>query len=233
MRLGSNSFWGIAPKFEDINQGAVGDCYFLTALQSLAKFQPDRLRTLAVDLGDGTFAVQFQRGGATQVVRVDADLPVWADSGSLVYNRPGGSGAQWASIIEKAYAFFRTGANNYASLDTGWMVAVYNDFGIAANGYGLVLDQNSFYNTAVAALSANKPVDIGTTTNITAGAPFVTRHTYSVVAVARDGAGTVQVTLRNPWGMDGFAWDSNPWDAYVTVPYSLLKANSASGSILV
>jgi hypothetical protein len=231
-RLTSSSFWGVTPKMEDINQGSVGDCYFLTVLQSLAKFQPDKLRTLAVDLGDGTYAVQFQRGGVTSFVRVDGDLATWGEGGSPVYNRPGSSGAQWASIMEKAYAYFRTGANSYASLDTGWMVAVYNDFGIAANGYTLLLDQNTFYNAASTALAANKPVDVGTVTVLTAGAPFIAKHTYSVVSVTRDSGGTVMVTLRNPWGSDGASYDGNPWDGYLTVPYSLLKMNCASGSIL-
>lgn len=232
-RLSSSSFWGVSPQLEDINQGSVGDCYFLTALQSLAQFQPDRLRTLAVDLGDGTYAVQFKRGGTTQHVRVDGDLATWGAGGGLVYNRPGASGAQWASIFEKAYAHFRTGANSYASIDFGWMVAVYSDFGVASTGYALPLDQNSFYNTALAALSANRPVDVGTMASLTPGAPFIARHTYSVLNVAKDGNGTVQVTLRNPWGSDGASYDDNSFDGLLTLPYSLLKANCASGSILV
>jgi hypothetical protein len=232
-RLTSSSFWGVTPKLEDINQGSVGDCYFLTSLQSLAQFQPDRLRTLAVDLGDGTYAVQFKRGGSTQFVRVDGDLATWGEGGGLVYNRPGASGSQWASIFEKAYTHFRTGGNSYASIDFGWMVAVYNDFGVASTGYALPLDQNSFYNTALAAFSGNRPVDIGTMASLTPGAPFIARHTYSVLNVAKDGAGTVQVTLRNPWGLDGASYDDNSFDGLLTIPYSLLKANSASGSILV
>ena len=93
--------------------------------------------------------MEFKRNGVTQYVRVDGDLPTWnADgSGGLVYNHPGSTGDQWASIFEKAYAYFRTGANSYASLDTGWMAAVYTDFGIAATTVGLPSDQNAFYST--------------------------------------------------------------------------------------
>ncbi len=236
-RLSASSFWGTGPGQNDINQGSVGDCYYLTALQSLARLQTDRLRQLAVDLGDGTYAVQYKRNGVTQYVRVDGDLPSWSSDGSggggsLVYNRPGGSGNQWASIMEKAYAYFRSGANSYSSLDIGWMTAVYNDFGIAASTLALPQDQNSFFSTAAAALATNKPLDIGTVTSLAPGAPLVSKHTYSVLAVSRDASGNVLVTLRNPWGTDGFNVDSNPWDGQLTILYSVLRASASSGSIV-
>jgi hypothetical protein len=229
-RLTNSSLFGTGARQDDINQGQVGDCYFLTTLQSIARLDPDRLRELAVDLGDGTFAVQFKRNGVTQYVRVDGDLPT-APWGGLYYNRPGASGTQWASIMEKAYAFYRYGYNSYASLESGWMVAVYGELGVSAYTYGLPQDQNAFYTVANAALSANKAVDIGTLGIITGGAPFVAKHTYSVTALSKDSGGTVWVTLRNPWGMDGFSVDSNQWDGFLTLSYSTLKANVSSGSI--
>ncbi len=230
-RLSNNSFWGTGPKQEDINQGGVGDCYYLTVLQSMARLQPDKLQTLAVDLGDGTYAIQFKRNNVTQYVRVDADIPTWSDSGVIVYNHPGNTGNQWVSIMEKAYAFFRSGSNSYASLDFGWMISVYSDFGITANTYGLPIEQLSFYNTVSTALNNSKPVDIVTTPTIVGGAPLVARHAYAVVGVSKDTSGTVFVTLRNPWGYDGFNVDANPADALLTIPYASLKANCGSGSI--
>lgn len=231
-RLTNSSLWGTGPQVTDVNQGSANDCYFLTALQSLAKWEPDKLQEMAVDLGDGTYAVQFTRNGVTSYVRVDGDLPTGPYNG-LQYNHPGASGNQWASIMEKAYAFFRNGGNSYASLDIGWMVPVYWDLGISsATTYAMVNDQNSFYNTVSASLAADKPVDIGTLSTIVNGTPLIGGHTYSVMAVSKDATGTVYVTLRNPWGWDGFNDDSNEWDGLVTITYATLRANSASGSIV-
>src|SRR5205085_3623021 len=108
-RISNASFWGTGPTMSDVNQGQVADCFLLGSLQSVSYASPDRLREVAVDLGDGTYAVQFQRSGTTYV-RVDGDLPAggWYGNG-LMYDHPGASGNLWLPIIEKAYAEFRTG----------------------------------------------------------------------------------------------------------------------------
>jgi hypothetical protein len=230
-RLTSSSLWGTGPTMQDINQGFSEDCYFLSTLQSLAQVQPGKLEQMAVDLGDGTYAVQFMRGGKATYVRVDADLPT-SPYGGLYYARTGGSGDEWAPIMEKAYAYFRTASNSYASLDFGFNNTVYSDFGIANTTLILPSDQNSFYSTVSAKLSASKGVDILTNVSIVSSAPLVASHCYSVTAISKDASGTVWVTLRNPWGYDGFNDDSNPWDGFVTITYATLQANSTFASLM-
>jgi hypothetical protein len=226
-RLTNSSLWGTGPSSDDINQGAVSDCYFITVLQDLARLRPNAVREMAVDLGDGTYAVQFQRNGVNTFVRVDGDLPMnqW---GTLTYNRLGASGDQWVSIMEKAYAYYRTGSNSYSSLNWGWMTAVYSDLGISSNSFAMT-DQTSFYNFVTTQLAANKGVDIGTIGTISYATPLIANHTYSVVGAAWDAYGMVQVTLRNPWGLDGFVTDSNAYDGLLTMSFTVLKTNTLSG----
>ena len=64
------------PIADDVNQGAVGDCYFMAPISAVAKRQPHQIRNSVADLGDGTFAVRLRRDGNVRFVRVDADLPV-------------------------------------------------------------------------------------------------------------------------------------------------------------
>lgn len=229
-RLTSSSFFGTGPVQSDINQGQASNCYFLTTLQSLAHLQPARLEQMGVDLGDRTYIIAFQRGGQSEYVRVDGDLPSSGPyANGLLYAHPGASGNQWVPIFEKAYAEFRTGANSYSSLDYGFMTSVYSDLGVSASIYGLPTDQNDFYDTASDKLSANKPVDILTNSTIH-NAPLISSHTYSVVSVSKDTSGTVWLTLQNPWGFDGANADSNPGDGLITLNYATLKANSYFGS---
>ncbi len=232
VRLPNSSFWGTGPTMTDVNQGQAGDCYFLTCLQSLANFQPGKLVQMGVDLGDGTYCIQFQRNGVTSYVRVDGDLPSGGGYASgLLYDHPGVSGDQWAVIFEKAYAEFRTtGANSYASLDNGFMTSVYSDLGVASSLYALPAAQSSFYSKVISKLAADKPVDVLTQAIILGSAPLVASHTYTVLGVSTDGSGNVWVTLRNPWGVDGFNYDSNPNDGILTISYSTLLANSIYGS---
>ncbi len=227
----SASLWGLGPVQQDVNQGQASDCYYLTDLQSLARLQPARLQQMAVDLGDGTYAVQFYRNGSPVYVRVDGDLPT-APWGGLYYAHQGASADQWAAIMEKAYAYFRTGANSYQSLDYGFMTDVYSDLGVSSMSFVLPYDQNSFMATANNSLSANKPVDILTNGSIVNSAPLVASHCYAVISVTADSSGTVWVTLRNPWGVDGFNDDSNPNDGFVTVSYAALYSNAEFGSLV-
>ena len=39
--------------------------------------------------------------------------------GGMKFAHPGSSGAMWAPVMEKAFTFFRTGANTYASISSG------------------------------------------------------------------------------------------------------------------
>ena len=227
----SSSLWGLGPVQQDVNQGQASDCYFLTDLQSLARLQPGRLQQMAVDLGDGTYAVQFVRNGSPVYVRVDGDLPT-ASWGGLYYAHPGPSGDQWVAIMEKAYAYLRTGANSYPSLDFGYMTNVYTDLGVSSSSIALPFDQNSFMTTVNNQLSANKPVDILTHTTILNSAPLVASHCYAVISATQDASGTVWITLRNPWGIDGFNDDSNPNDGFVTVSYATLYANVTYASLV-
>jgi len=112
----------------DMNQGSLNDCYVLAPLQSLAFEEPVLFQEMAVDLGDGTYAVQFGGGSTPTYVRVDGDLPTGPFSG-LNYAHPSAGGPIWASVMEKAYAFYRTGSATYSSLNSGWTGAAFSDLG--------------------------------------------------------------------------------------------------------
>src|SRR5207237_8087217 len=114
-------FSAAGPSGTDVRQGAVGDCYLMAVFLSIADLNPQRIRQSAVELGDGTYAVQFGRGHARRTVRVDGDLPAYADDGAPAYADQGVGGAMWVAIMEKAYAALRKGGLAYTGLDTGWM----------------------------------------------------------------------------------------------------------------
>jgi Ca2+-binding RTX toxin-like protein len=105
------------PVWNDIDQGAVGTCYFLSRLASLAKTHPQHIRDMVTELGDGTFVVQFlnQEGGRA-FVRVDGDL--YRDGGILYADRGTGQ-SMWVAIIEKAWAIHRYGYATYDSISGG------------------------------------------------------------------------------------------------------------------
>ncbi len=210
------------PIADDVQQGYLGDCYFLATLSSVAKTDANLIKQSVVDLGDGTYAVQFSKAGKQVFVRVDADLPVWADDRQLAYANAGHQGSIWTAIMEKAYAVFRTGANTYASIEAGWMSEVYSALGKASTSVFSVTTGQSLLAIIQTALNQGKSVTMGVSTP-TDGAPLIGNHAYSVDHVNVDSNGNaVSVTLRNPWGIDGAGNDGHN-DGYVTITAAQAK----------
>lgn len=213
------------PALTDINQGQIGSCYFLAVLSSIAKTNPDFLKQTIVELGDGTYAVQFKKAGSNVYVRVDADLPV-AGGGGLAYVSFGAQGAIWVALIEKAWASFRTGAASYASIDGGWMDESYKSLGMS-NSSTMSGTAQTILAGMAAALHAGHSVTFAVATP-SAGSNLVGYHAYTVdqVIIGIDGKPT-SVRLRNPWGVDGYTCNDGINDGYLTV-----SADQAAKSLL-
>ncbi len=213
--LPNSSLWGTGPTFYDVNQRSIADCYYLATIQSLSFSNPSLLRTMAVDLGNGNYVVDFKRGGVNTFVEVNGNF---GGGGAVV----GASGNDWALVMEKAYAYFRTGANTYSSLNYGNSGVVMGDLGLNHNSLMASSAASTIYSTIASDLAAGKAVTASTTGSATG---LVASHTYSVVSESKDASGTMWITLRNPWGFDGTGSDSNTSDGLVTVSMATFQSN--------
>lgn len=227
---GNPLFSDAGPAADDVIQGEIGDCYMLAVLSSLAKINPTRIRESVVDLGDGTYAVQFARGRSRVYLRVDADLPAWPGGGVPAYAYFGAQDSMWVAVIEKAYAAYRRGGRDgYAGLDLGWMRETYRAFGLPTRTFRAT--SSSLLLTVIhRELTAGRSVTIGTYESV-AGAPVVSGHAYAVESVEFDAWGNpVAVVLRNPWGIDGAGDDGND-DGYVRLTaHQLYSSYSAAAT---
>lgn len=113
------------PSPADVGQQALGDCYFLAALASIAKSKSAIIRDVVKDKGGGNFAVRFFAKHALagkppsfkpEWVGVDSDVYVNAQ-GKPVYAK--GSTALWPGIVEKAYAVWK-GRGSYENISGGF-----------------------------------------------------------------------------------------------------------------
>ena len=221
----SESLWGMGPAADDVNQGGVGDCYFLASLAAFAGVNPPVLTESAVDLGDSTFLVRFVKGGQNVYVRVNNDMstgPYWG----YKYARPGANGTMWALVMEKAFAYFRTGVNSYASISGGWMGEVYTGLGVKNASFSLLQTMESaFFSMVSGDLAKGLAVTLGTGSS----APSLVRgHAYTLVAASIDGSGQTFYTVRNPWGVQGDALENSA--GYATLTFAQMQANFFAGS---
>ena len=191
------------PTADDVQQGDVGDCYFLATLSSIAKVDPQRIEQSIVRLSDGTYLVQFDQGNTPQYVHIDGELPTWTSGGGLAYANLGQDSSTWVALIEKAFTIFRNGAGTYDSISRGWMDEVYSDFGSTSQSNFSAASSSQLMSMLQSDLAAGESVTYGVFT-APSGVPVVSDHAYMVDRVNLDTNGNVvSVRLRNPWGTGG------------------------------
>ncbi len=151
----AGSLFNGTPSYTDMQQGAVGDCYFIAGLGALANTHTNVIQNMFQDNGDGTWTVRFYDQGVADYVTVDRYLPA-IESGSLYntwYAKVGpwstatsinSANVLWVAMAEKAYAqwnetgkeaewtepgysFMRDGTNSYtdSSGDSGGIAGGY------------------------------------------------------------------------------------------------------------
>ncbi len=204
-----NLFNGV-PSRADTRQGMLGDCYFIAAIASIADRNPDAVRNMFIDNGDGTYTVRFFSSGSSgytaDYVTVNRRLPAYSN-GQLGYSGFGQSISQtsttlWIALAEKAYAQWnetglsgRDGTNRYSAIEGGWMWYVNAQVLGADSTYAYF--SSSAKSTLVNALSASQAVTLGTWPNASTGGLYGS-HAYIVSGY---NATTDTFTLHNPWGV--------------------------------
>jgi hypothetical protein len=190
----------------DIKQGQVGDCYYLSTLASVANEKSSYIQNMFVDNGDGTFAVRFFNNGVADYVTVDKYLPT-DSSGRLVYAGIGTTASKstnelWVALAEKAYAqlaesgWSRSSSdstNSYSAIEGGWMDAAMRQ-----------VTSLDTIDKSIASMSEKQLINL-TNSNKLLTAGFVNGSKYGVVnnhayTITAYNASTGKFFLRNPWG---------------------------------
>ena len=197
---------GIA--YTDIQQGQLGDCYYVATLGSIAQRYSTSIYNMFADNGDGTWTVRFFYNGTADYVTVDRMLPT-TSSGYAAYASFGGTNTNtsnelWVALAEKAYAqWSETGkagrgsnVNTYASIEGGWMADVDKQvLGYNASSYSL--SSASTVTTLISALTSGKAVTAGSKSS-SPGNGVIANHAYIITGYD---ATTQTFTLYNPWGV--------------------------------
>ena len=189
----------------DINQGNLGDCYFLAALAGTAFRSPstisDPTNGMFIDNGDNTYTVRFYNNGVADYVTVDRYLPVNENTGRFVYanrDRDGGlhyndsRNELWVALAEKAYAQMNeagwTGhgtANSYAAISGGWPDTAVEHI-TARNTVRDLSLTNSDRTAVINAFNAGRIV-------------FLNWASHALTLVGYNST-TQRFTIHNPWG---------------------------------
>jgi hypothetical protein len=203
-----------APTIQDVNQGYLGDCYFLSSLGEVALQDPAAIENMISANGNGTYSVRFFVNGQPDYVTVNSQLPVmtgyqWANGSRLEFAN--GKTDDWVALVEKAYAQLnaQTNAPHGMALNS----ASDSYAGITAgdgSALTLITDQSEKPTTLSPGASASSLGSILTnlassfsageevlmSTPWWSGGNLVGDHMYMVAGV---NASTGALTIRNPW----------------------------------
>ncbi|MDX2241159.1 MAG: C2 family cysteine protease [Leptolyngbyaceae cyanobacterium bins.302] len=193
----------------DVNQGSLGDCYFIASLGAFANDRPSVIQNMFIDNGDGTFTVRFFKpDGSADYVTVDRFLPVNTSTNRLNYAGRDYEGLWndannelWVALAEKAYAqvnqsgyIDRGNVNTYAALESGWMAPVMQQItGVASSDRWIT----SMTSTELINLvnAATTPITAGFVSG--GGFGVVNSHAYTITSY---NSATGRFHLHNPWG---------------------------------
>ena len=246
-------FGAAGPSAMDVNQGYLGDCYFLAAAGELATQNAAALMSMFTDNGNGTYGVRFYYNGVARYVTVNGQL---ANGGTTFNSGP----AQWCSLLEKAWAqaqeiSLATGNSAYNS-GNAWdsvgnggspdlaMFAVsgatkMDIYDASASGWSKYsesaslqylgsatgIESASLLATIRAALSAHNDITVNSTTDATATNSLKTLIANHQFMVVGVNDATGGLILRNPWGARSSQQD---WDTTFEVPLATLLAANDS-----
>jgi len=224
-------FFEETAEFADPIQGALGDCYFIAALSSVAWARPyviaQRTRSTGTGQQDFVDMIEFYKGGKAEKVEVTELLPLNSPGNTFIYARSSEPGEIWPAVYEKAYAKWRTNDSgdkpNYgpiaggdpvgaASQLTGLTPYYFWNSGLSEDDIYQKVRENCLsrktFNPMVAWTYGSSPSPDVNYSN----AHIAANHAYSILGW-QYANNQKYIVLRNPWGtyestlnVDGGTW---------------------------
>ena len=191
----------------DVQQGQLGDCYFLAAIAAVARANPDALEKLIKDNKDGTYDVTlhvykyFLSWSRTPtVIKVKPEFPKKAD-GTPAYAKTGDK-ELWVMLLEKAYAQHK---GDYKGIDGGYVEKAMGVLtGENAKSYKInKYTEKEILETFADAIKNKQPIaadskKIGKKnkekSKLAKGLNIIGGHSYPVKSVSGN-----NISLQNPW----------------------------------
>jgi hypothetical protein len=193
------------PSPDAINQGQLGDCYFLSSVSGEAKLDPSGVVNMITDDQDGHYTVKFpgQQNAVTIAGPTEAEEARGCDSGQ---------DGTWAAVLEKAYGVSRSSSNAsdpYQAIENGGTTQGLQTM-TGGDIKSVGLDQKSSWFNPFSWGNSDKNDRSNVEKAISSGQLATVATSGSVDGVPGDHMLTLEgydpttdtVTIRNPWGSE-------------------------------
>lgn len=212
----------------DINQGSIGDCYFLAALAGVANTNPNLLKNAITQNGDGTFTVRLYttekksflwwkwKKFTPNYIKLYPTFPVSVDgkdsaNANADSNPPHAQGGDkdskgrtelWVRIIEKAYALLM---GSYKAIGNGGFSAEALEV-LTGKPYTEKVLGDDFKDKIIEMVKNGEPTAVGTSKDTWKKMSKEDKKWAKERSIVGGHAYTVmkadksKITVRNPWG---------------------------------
>ncbi|GAA4065010.1 MULTISPECIES: C2 family cysteine protease [Actinomadura] len=206
--------WGNGgqPSLEDLNQGGLGDCWWLAGMGALAQTPEgrERLRNMIRQNPNGTYTVTFPDG---ERVTVTPYFPINKDGNLSFANPEGQPPTIWPLVLEKALAQKEGGYEEIVGGDPGngmETLTGHDSESEDADDVSREDLQNWLRNGKAVTVSTKDEGDVD-------GKPIYknrlhANHAYVVKGITQDG----KVELYNPWGYDHATLTMEEFNQYLS-----------------
>ena len=240
-------FGANGPSMNDVNQGYLGDCYFLSSVAEVAEQDSGIISSMFTSNGNGTYGVRFYVDGKAKFVTVNDSL---ADGGGI-FNK---ASDIWASLAEKAYAQLQAGGavtgnaisgNSWSAIGSGGNptyaleeitgASAMTDFYASGTSWTTVVYNSSLAETSFASgsstasvltiletdLSEGDDLVLSSCTNATDSSGYETLVADHAMSIYGYSSSNGLLDIRNPWGTAG----GQHWDTTFAVSLSTLLSD--------
>jgi hypothetical protein len=193
-------------QFGDIEQGALGSCYFLAALAAIANENPKIIDEMFVERdlwAQNVFKTKWLVNGKESVISVDNTIPA-SDNNRNFFSQPSSTGEWWVPILAKTWAKIYSSFNAIEGGFTGNVIAAITRAPRAWYTHSEEAD-TSLWKKIVAGTQAKFPMCASTGPSSNAGAyGLASGHAYTLLgAFSSPDYGKV-VKMFNPWNQDNY-----------------------------
>ncbi|WP_114202689.1 C2 family cysteine protease [Janibacter anophelis] len=188
---------------DDVEQGDLADCWFITSMQAVAATNPELIKDNVTDNGDGTYTVTLYEDGEPVEYVVTPDFP--AHEGNPQYADNPGERELWPLLYEKAMAQHMGGSwedMNYDTAERGIEAMTGQDAHTEGTGSGFLgLDPPPSADEIRDIVNSNGQVALSSHDNADGRPAYqgedavATNHIYWVQEVKDDGT----LVIVNPW----------------------------------
>ncbi|CBY33530.1 unnamed protein product [Oikopleura dioica] len=194
----------------DVSQGALGDCWFLSALSCVAADDMPgtivgKIKKETIPSCVGGYKFKFFRMGEWVDVVVDDRLPVRRRASESATNE------FWVPLTEKAYAKFNGGYTKLVGGQTCWALTdLSGGIAVELKDFAFVKDDKKA-GINIESKDGNENINKG----------LISGHAYALLNVEtvalKDDSSVEMVNIRNPWGRT--EWDGD-WSDKDTVNWN-------------